>query len=341
MHPMRPMTSITPKRVTTVTAMIPCYNAAQFIEEAIASTQQQTRPPDEIIVIDDCSTDGSGDIAERMGVRVLRTAVNGGGGAARNLGIREARGDVVAWLDADDFWEPHHLATVVGLLEQHPDASLAFSLVREFGDRSGIWAECLPAGSPCDALEACLHRCVVPHISVVVFLEALRNVGGYDESMRVGADYDIWLRLSAVHRFVCTHEITANWRQHDSQISGGSGGGGKLFAYWEMEYASRARFLSATQASGDLDRFRLVEALMIRVSQSHLMCAWWARDERQLAFHLERVPDVADARALRQRWRRRARMLHAARVWDAVRSSARAIVRTLTGGSSTTFGKVP
>jgi cellulose synthase/poly-beta-1,6-N-acetylglucosamine synthase-like glycosyltransferase len=85
--------------------------------EAIESARQQTRAPLEIVVVDDASSDASADVAAAAGACVYRMPANGGPSAARNLGIREARGDYVAMLDADDSWEPHHCATVAGLLD--------------------------------------------------------------------------------------------------------------------------------------------------------------------------------------------------------------------------------
>jgi glycosyltransferase involved in cell wall biosynthesis len=94
----------------TVSVVIPCYNAASFLREALESALAQTHPPDEVIVVDDGSTDNSADIAGAFGlpVRVIRQA-NQGESVARNRGIEEARSEWVAFLDADDVWRPTKL----------------------------------------------------------------------------------------------------------------------------------------------------------------------------------------------------------------------------------------
>jgi glycosyltransferase involved in cell wall biosynthesis len=110
-----------------ITALVPCFNAERYLDEAIASIRAQTRPVDQIIVVDDCSTDASRIVAKRHGVVLVQTPVNSGHATARNLGIAAADGDVIAWLDADDYWAPNHVETVVGLLERFPQAAVAFS----------------------------------------------------------------------------------------------------------------------------------------------------------------------------------------------------------------------
>ena len=95
-----------------ISIVIPAFNAAETIDAAVRSVLVQTRPADEIIVVDDGSTDGTGDVARSLAPRdvvVIRTA-NGGAARARNVGIERAGGDVVAFLDADDTWEPSKLA---------------------------------------------------------------------------------------------------------------------------------------------------------------------------------------------------------------------------------------
>src|SRR5258705_5670466 len=107
----------------SISAVIPCFNAAPWLRAAIESALGQSRPVAELIVVDDGSTDCSRAIASEYPVRILRVPENRGHASARNLALREAAHDMVAWLDADDFWDPHHCAVVVPLLEAHPLAA--------------------------------------------------------------------------------------------------------------------------------------------------------------------------------------------------------------------------
>jgi glycosyltransferase involved in cell wall biosynthesis len=103
-----------------VSVYVPCYNAEATIGMCLASLLAQRRPPDEIIVVDDASTDQTQAIAKRFGVRVARHQVNMGLSAARNTGVRAATGDLVASIDSDCTVDPLWLATLLRLLEQNP-----------------------------------------------------------------------------------------------------------------------------------------------------------------------------------------------------------------------------
>jgi len=193
-----------------ITVIIPSFNSEQFITRTIESVLTQTRAADEVLVVDDCSTDKSLDIAKRYPVRTLHTVTNSGHATARNLGLRSAHGDLIAWLDADDYWEPEHLETVTALLEVHPQAAVAFSAVQKFGEQVGVLGNFPCSGLPRRVFWESLRGCIVPHMSAVVRKNALSEVGGYDESFKVAPDFDLWLRLSRVYEFVSTEKITAS-----------------------------------------------------------------------------------------------------------------------------------
>jgi glycosyltransferase involved in cell wall biosynthesis len=143
----------------TVSVVIPCYNGARFLRDTVGSVLAQTLPPLEVIVVDDGSTDDSAAVAESFGspVRVIRQP-NRGESVARNRGIAEARGDWVAFLDADDLWLPEKLAEQAklmapgvggicsGNLARYPDGREVYHCSRpEWFDRSWV----LEHGAPC------------------------------------------------------------------------------------------------------------------------------------------------------------------------------------------------
>lgn len=310
----------------TVSAVIPCYNAGEYIAESVASVHRQTRPPDELIVVDDGSDDDSAAIARTAGARVVRLERNRGGAAARNAGLQLARGDVVAWLDADDVWDDRHLESVVPLLERFPSAALAFSRVRLFGGRSGEWPALIPEQRPVMAFPQALRRVLPPHNTVVVRRELLLDEGGYDESMRIAIDYELWLRLARRHPFVCTHAITCAWRHHGRNVSR------NLADYQRCEYECRWRlWRRVVEEAADHDAGRdeawwndgaaLADALR-DVWLGHLESAWWARDRAQMAFHLSMRHLVPGAAPLVAGWRRRERLLPLAAAYDRLRAVA-------------------
>lgn len=112
----------------TVSVVIPCYNAGQFLPAAVRSVRSQTGTSPEVIIVDDVSTDGSASVADRLAVvdsavRVVRRAANGGAAAARNSGLRVATGQYVAFLDADDEYAPGFLAAAIRILDAEPTAA--------------------------------------------------------------------------------------------------------------------------------------------------------------------------------------------------------------------------
>jgi len=168
---------------TTVSALVAVWNGARFLEEALASARAQTRPADELIVVDDGSTDDSAAIAERMGARVVR-APHRGVAPTRNAAVELATGDLIAWLDADDRWTPDKLAVQVAYMDAHPEVGMTFThqrLVLEPGVARPYWVrpEMLAGDSP-----------VVGTCSMVVRRHHFAEVGGFDASKTPSDDTD-------------------------------------------------------------------------------------------------------------------------------------------------------
>jgi len=106
-----------------VTAIIPAYNSELFLRDSIGSAISQTWPAIEIIVINDGSEDGTAEVANSYGDRIIYIEqTNQGQGAARNAGLRRATGEFIAFLDADDYWEPDFIKECAEFLQEHPDA---------------------------------------------------------------------------------------------------------------------------------------------------------------------------------------------------------------------------
>jgi glycosyltransferase involved in cell wall biosynthesis len=281
----------------SVSVVMPTYNCVGYLEQAVASVHAQTRSVAELVIVDDCSTDGTPDLARRLGARVLSNPVNSGPSIARNNGIEAATGDLVAFLDADDTWEPDHLEIIAGLVEGAPEVVLGFSRVRAIGaERYETTAE-LPDGQAADARWQLLGRNIIPQITVVARRAALVQAGLYDTSMRYAEDYELWTRLAELGPFVCSHRITANYRVHAAQATG------NRVALYRGAWTVRRRLLESFTARGDAERAREVLHAMWR---RELRWAWHECD-RPLADEILRVaewlPSAAEERA---RWERRA-----------------------------------
>lgn len=116
-----------------ISAIIPVFNCQAYLGDAIASILSQSRPPCEIIVVDDGSTDSSAEVARSFGSRVRYVwQDNAGVGAARNKGIDDASGDYLAFLDSDDMWTPRKLELQAAVLDAEPDVHLVIGMVRQF-----------------------------------------------------------------------------------------------------------------------------------------------------------------------------------------------------------------
>ena len=110
--------------MTTIAAIVPTHNGRAFIARALDSALAQSAPADEVVVVDDASTDGTADlVAERYpGIRLVRLPGNVGSGAARNAGVAASTGDLIAFLDHDDAWQPGYLAVQSRLFAAAPKA---------------------------------------------------------------------------------------------------------------------------------------------------------------------------------------------------------------------------
>lgn len=203
-----------------ISVVIPCRNGAEFLGEALESVAAQTLRPDEVIVVDDRSTDGTVELARAHGATVLRTSEPGGTAAARNLGWRHARGELIAFLDADDRWRPRHLELVSVLLAQQPSTVLAFGSIEFFGILTGRYPNHVVANSlPVDARAFASAMCPVPQMTVIIPKRELEAIGGYDETLKAVEDYDLFARLAHRGPFVGCHEITGEYRQHEQQTT--------------------------------------------------------------------------------------------------------------------------
>ncbi|MFZ5447086.1 MAG: glycosyltransferase family 2 protein [Thermodesulfobacteriota bacterium] len=182
--------------VPLVSVIIPTYNRAGQVAEAVASVAAQTFRDFELLVVDDGSTDDTTEVlASLEGVRVLRHLRRRGVAAARNFGAAAARGDWLAFLDSDDLWLPEKLARQMAYLEGRP--GLLLCQTDETWVRRGV-----RVNKPVSHRKVAgkiflpsLERCLVSPSAVVLNRRLLMDHGGFDEVLPAAEDYDLWLRL--------------------------------------------------------------------------------------------------------------------------------------------------
>jgi glycosyltransferase involved in cell wall biosynthesis len=287
----------------------------------------QTREVDEVIVVDDGSTDDSAAIAERLGAKCIRMPRNSGPGAARNRGIAEARGEVIAFLDADDYWGRWHCEDVVVLLERHPECAVAFSRIRRF-DATGetLSPAYLQENVATPLLWHLFRDNVVPQSTAVVRRAILLQHGGYDESRRHSEDYELWLRLAHDHTFVCTHTVTANYRLHAGQATRELER--MLAGRWEVKHDL---WQEATERESRAFVEQL-EASLLSVWTATLKGAWWERDERLFRAALGLHDLIPQGAPTLRRWQRRYKLswrawLLLSRTWERMPGLAKDLAR--------------
>jgi len=210
-----------------VSVVIPTYNRAHLLPECLDSVLSQDFGPFEIIVVDDGSTDNTSEVLARYGDRVISVRQsNTGVAGARNLGVRVARGALVAFHDSDDKMLPGRLAAQVAFMEAHPEvAAVTGNIVvqgsepinylkqsgLEFGGRPYLILE--------RAFEKLFDHNFMANPASMLRRDRILDAGGYDVSLRCGEDYDLWLRMArrwplAAMDFPCT------WvRQHAGSLT--------------------------------------------------------------------------------------------------------------------------
>jgi glycosyltransferase involved in cell wall biosynthesis len=203
-----------------ISAVIPTYNAVDYLAEAIWSALRQTRPPDEILVVDDGSTDETANVLRQFGPPVICIRQeNRGLSAARNRGIHQAGGDWIALLDADDIWSPRKLEVQCATIARVPDAVLAYTAHSTLRAGKIVWTSEVPDED--QILQALRERCPFQPSSVLVRRDAVLEAGGFEESMRSGPeDWDLWIRLMRRGgRFAGISEPLLTYRQVPSGLS--------------------------------------------------------------------------------------------------------------------------
>jgi len=184
----------------TVSVIIPTFNCRSWVGQAIDSALAQTLAPTEIIVIDDGSTDDTGAVLNAYGTRIRRiTQPNQGVAAARNSGLRAARGDLVAFLDADDVWHPCKLALQTRIMSKSPDVGLLASRVFPWPAETMPELE-LPEGLRPVRIgrEQLAVRNYLPTSSVLVRRDVVERTGEFDVRLNGPEDHDYWLRTTGV-----------------------------------------------------------------------------------------------------------------------------------------------
>jgi glycosyltransferase involved in cell wall biosynthesis len=205
-----------------VSVIIPAYNCAGTIGQALASAAGQTFSDLEVLVVDDGSTDGTGDIARSFAdprVRVTRFP-NGGLSAARNRGVRESLGELIAFLDGDDAWTADKLELQVAALDAEPAAGVAYSWTLVVDKAGRYLFPYEPVRAEGNVYPDLLVSCFVASGSNALVRRALLDdVGPFDEALRSCEDWEFWLRAAPRWPFVLVPRYQVLYRLSTGSLS--------------------------------------------------------------------------------------------------------------------------
>ena len=212
----------------TISVVVPAYNAERYIEETLRSIFAQTHAPDEVIVVDDGSSDGTASVlaAWRDEIRILRKR-NGGAASAHNAGFAEARGEFVARCDSDDLWEPGKLERQVEVLEHHREVDIAMAEARVFGTEERLFIDHTGAAPPprlgiqdTDTFRRRLYHANMLCASSAIIRRCFQQrVGPFREPLP-NEDYEYWVRaLKAGGVFYFDPAVLVRYRRHEGNVT--------------------------------------------------------------------------------------------------------------------------
>jgi glycosyltransferase involved in cell wall biosynthesis len=216
--------------MSTTSVIIPTYNHSKFIAAAIRSVLGQSVPVDEIIVVDDGSTDETRNVLEPYYDRISYIyQPNRGPAAARNRGMEEARGDFIAFLDSDDIWIRDKTKIQMEMFSRFPDLDIIFGDMANFSqDNHNSLPEIknreihdyfIAHSSNIERMFDCLiTENMVPTPTVILKKACIVRVGFFDENLKIAEDFDYWLRATKCCSFGFVNAVLVKRRRHDSNL---------------------------------------------------------------------------------------------------------------------------
>jgi glycosyltransferase involved in cell wall biosynthesis len=239
-----------------VSIILPTFGRLEYLRPTVASVYRQTLRDWELIVADDGS-----DAETRAYLRTLETDSRvtllwlkhtGIPAIVRNAALREARGEYVAFLDSDDLWAPEKLSQQIAILRSRPMCGWCYTAISHIdGSGQPLTEPLFGPWVPCDG--AVFERLVTGPVvirtpSVLAARELIARAGGFDETIRSGEDYDLWLRLALVSHVALLDEPLVQVRRHESNYS----------RNWEIAFTGRDHSLEKLQGTVDTDRRMLL-----------------------------------------------------------------------------------
>ena len=208
--------------MSTISVVIPAYNAAKTISETIDSVRRQTFTDFELIVINDGSSDHTAELVNAVADDRLQlfSYENGGLPVARNRGIDRASGEFIAFLDADDLWTPDKLELQLEALQKHPKAGVAYSWTTHMSQDGKVFYASSSVSFEGDVYsELLVSNFLTNGSNPLIRRSAIESVGGFDPSLASAEDWEYWLRLAAQWPFAVVPKSQIFYRHSSTSMS--------------------------------------------------------------------------------------------------------------------------
>ena len=210
-----------------ISVVIPTYNRYELLKRALASVYLQTHLPQEVIVIDDGSIDDTKQISQDFPNIVYIFQDNAGVSSSRNLGIANATNDWIAFLDSDDEWHQDKLQEQATFHKENPDILMSYSDEKWIRDDVEVKIPKKFSKHGGKIFSKCLSYCIIAPSATIIHKNLLNEVGGFDESLDVCEDYDLWLKVAHKHTIgLVDKKLITKYGGHADQLS---------FKHWGMD----------------------------------------------------------------------------------------------------------
>ncbi len=252
--------------------VIPLYNKAPYVKNALESVFAQTFRDFELIVVDDGSSDDSLNVVkgvlEGSGIdhRLIHQD-NAGVSTARNNGVAASRGEYICFLDADDWWAPKFLERMDWLIKEYPEAGIYgvnYYIIKREKQRIALHIPSTGYINYCD----CYRKLQMPltSISVAIPVSVFRNMGGFKPHLKLGEDFDLWIRIALTRRVAFLDESLAYYFQDSDPVWRGTGHltAPEAHMLWNLGYLEPEEKINS-------DYKRLVDELRTRVLLSYYL----------------------------------------------------------------------
>jgi glycosyltransferase involved in cell wall biosynthesis len=205
-----------------ITTVIPTYNRPEKTLRALASVLNQSRLPDEVIIVDDASNPPFeiNSNFDQTKIKLVQHQKNLGVSSARNTGIAKAKGDWIAFLDSDDEWDRFKIEKQVQDVEANPQIKLFYTDEIWLRSEKAIKRKKHQCKHTGHIFEACLKQCFIGASTLLIDKSVFDKVGLFDPSLRICEDYDFWIRASLKHKVHLNREaLVTKHGGHEDQLS--------------------------------------------------------------------------------------------------------------------------